>query len=480
MRLVHKLVLALVAGILIIHAVSALLRVRREVALFERDIARDEQVLGTAIAIAVERTWSESGERAALDLIEHTDIRKSHLTIRWIPPDSEDSPPELAAALKSGSPSSLFIRDAESVQTFTLVNLPDGSRGAISIAEATQDESDYVRGSVRATAIATLALIALSAVIAWSVATLFVGRPIRRLVEQAKRIGSGDLSARVPVLHADEVGALSLEMNRMAESLAQARDEVERETKLRLAAVAQLRHADRLTTVGTLAAGIAHELGTPINVITGYAQLVLEDPKATPAHESARIISQQADRITSIVRQLLDFARRGEPDAAAPEETPSCDVPTVARDTLAMLEATARKAAVTLRLDAAEPSEAALQAGELQQVLTNLAMNAVHAMPDGGKLSIEIHRRDAVRPGHSDRRAWVQVAVSDTGLGMPPETMDRVFEPFFTTKEVGKGTGLGLAVAWGIVCDRGGWIDVDSAPGKGTRFTLWLPQTPER
>jgi signal transduction histidine kinase len=485
MKLVHKLVLALVAGILVIHAVSAIFRVRREVALLEGDIARDEQVLGLAMAIAVERTWSESGERAALDLIEHTDIRKSHLTIRWVPPHSgsigpEDAPPELVAALASGAPRTVLVRDEESVRTFTLVDLPDGGRGAIAITELTADESEYIRGSVHSAAIATLALIALSALIAWSVATLFVGRPIRRLVDQAKRIGAGDLSARVPVLHADEVGDLSAEMNRMAESLAQAREDIERETKLRLAAVAQLRHADRLTTVGTLAAGIAHELGTPINVITGYAQLVVEDPKAHPAHESARIIGQQADRITSIVRQLLDFARRGEPDATAPEETPSCDVPTVTRDTLAMLEATARKASVTLSLDATEPSEAALRAGELQQVLTNLAMNAVHAMPDGGQLSVEIRRRDAVRPGHSDRRAWVQVAVSDTGLGMPPETMDRVFEPFFTTKEVGKGTGLGLAVAWGIVCDRGGWIDVDSAPGKGTRFTLWLPQTPER
>lgn len=479
MKLVHKLALALCAGILLIHAASAWLRVEREIALLEGDIARDEQVLGIAMAIAVERTWSESGERAALDLIEHTDIRKSHLTIRWVPPSSADVPPALSAAFERGEPRTILTRDEEEVQTFTLVDLPSGQRGAIAITELTADESEYVRGSVHSAVIATLALIAVSGVIVWWVAAIFVGRPIQRLVEQARRIGAGDLSARVPVLHQDEVGELSAEMNRMADSLAEARERVERETKLRLAAVAQLRHADRLTTVGTLAAGIAHELGTPINVITGYTQLVLEDPNARTAHESARVIGQQADRITSIVRQLLDFARRGELDGEATDERPSCEVVRVARETLAMLEATARKVSVTLSLDAEGPHRASLRDGELQQVLTNLAMNAIHAMPDGGQLSVQVRGREAVRPGHSDTRRWIQIEVADSGLGMAPETLDRVFEPFFTTKEVGKGTGLGLAVAWGIVCDRGGWIDVDSELGKGTRFTLWLPETHE-
>jgi two-component system, NtrC family, sensor kinase len=479
MKLVHKLVLGLVAGILFIHAASAILRVQREVALLESDIARDERVLGIAMAIAVERTWSESGERAALDLIEHTDIRKSHLTIRWVPPDADGEPAELIAALERGEPRTVLLRDEDAVRTFTLVDVPDGGRGAIDITELTADESEYVRGSIRSAVVTTLALIVLSGLIAWWVAAIFVGRPIHRLVDQARRIGAGDLSARVPVLHTDEVGDLSAEMNRMADSLAEAREQAERETKLRLAAVAQLRHADRLTTVGTLAAGIAHELGTPINVITGYAQLVVEDAGAESAHESARIIGQQADRITSIVRQLLDFARRGELDGETPDEAPTCDVGRVARETLSMLEATARKASVTLSLDVEDTPLAALRDGELQQVLTNLTMNAIHAMPEGGHLSIQVRGREAVRPGQSDRRRWIQIEVADTGLGMPPETMDRVFEPFFTTKEVGKGTGLGLAVAWGIVCDRGGWIDVDSEPGKGTRFTLWLPETSE-
>ncbi len=479
MRLTRKLVLGLVLGILLVHSASAVVRVRREIRLLEGDIARDEQVLAHALGLAVERTWSESGERAALDLVEHANARESHIEIRWVSledPAGAGLPRRLVEAARAGKPREILDRTDDAIHTYAIVDLPDGRQGALLIVDRIADETDYIRGSARAAAIAAAVLIALCAAIAWGVGAFFIGRPIRALVDQARRIGGGDLSSHVHLQQNDEIGELSSEMNRMADSLVEARERAQTEASRRLDAVAQLRHADRLTTVGTLAAGIAHELGTPINVITGYGQLILEDPAAKAGHDHAAVIVDQAGRITAIVRQLLDFARRGEVSSEA-NGPPSCDCAEVLRSTMGLLDAIFRSASVDLEMTADEPLPAAIAPGELQQVLTNLAMNAVQAMPDGGVLRIVADTAARGAAGAAPA-PHVRITVEDHGCGIPAELLERVFEPFFTTKDVGRGTGLGLAVAWGIMNDRHGCIEVESEAGRGTKFTVWIPSSP--
>ena len=206
--------------------------------------------------------------------------------------------------------------------------------------------------------------------------------------------------------------------------------------------------------------------------LAGYAQLVGDDAgPGTPTSEHAAIIGAQVKRVTAIVRQLLDFSR---PQAArkAPQELGA-----VVRQAVSMLESIAQKRRVEIRLDVSEPVEVSGDAGQLQQVVANLVVNAIHASQADGAIDVVVGRRHAAPPGEvgGAAGAYACVDVVDRGTGIPPDALTRIFEPFFTTKDVGEGTGLGLSVAHGIIKEHGGWISVDSEVGRGSRFSFFLP-----
>ncbi len=242
------------------------------------------------------------------------------------------------------------------------------------------------------------------------------------------------------------------------------------EAEAKLQALDQVRHQDRLATVGRLAAGIAHELGTPLNVVSGRAKMIEGDERAL---RNAQIIGEQADRMAQIVRQLLDFARRKEPLRA------SADLRQLTHQTIELLTPIARKNQVRLRIEAADnfPQLVRLDSLAVQQALSNLMVNGIQAMPNGGDLVVRLSREHSAPPDAADRRprAFACIRVSDTGKGIPPDALTRVFEPFFSTKEVGEGTGLGLTVVHGIVADHGGFVTVDSEVGRGTTFGMFIP-----
>jgi signal transduction histidine kinase len=182
---------------------------------------------------------------------------------------------------------------------------------------------------------------------------------------------------------------------------------------------------------------------------------------------------EQAERMTRIVRQLLDFARRGV------GEKRSTDVTALIGQTATLLEALAAKRGVALRCVASErPVRAAVDAAQIQQALTNLVVNAVHASASGGEVTLRACVREETPEGRRERwrGPWAVLEVRDRGAGIPADHLPEIFDPFFTTKPVGEGTGLGLAVAHGIVEEHGGWIDVDSEPARGSCFRIWLPQ----
>jgi signal transduction histidine kinase len=259
----------------------------------------------------------------------------------------------------------------------------------------------------------------------------------------------------------------------MCEQLSLAREAVRKETEARIATLEQLRHSERLATIGQLAAGMAHELGTPLNVVTGRAKLMAsEDLKKEEIIENSRIIREQVDRMTRIMRQLLDFARR---QTARRHPT---DIRKVAGQVLDMLDATAHKNRVTLAFVQNDNAfMIAIDQAQIQQVLTNLVMNGIQAMPNGGRLELGLSVERALRSDRerSEEKNCLAIRVRDEGAGISEENKKRIFEPFFTTKEVGKGTGLGLSIAHGIVEEHGGWIEVESELGKGSCFTVYLP-----
>jgi len=238
-------------------------------------------------------------------------------------------------------------------------------------------------------------------------------------------------------------------------------------------ATEQLRHADRLTTVGKLASGLAHELGTPLNVVRGRAKLIVDgEVEGQDVAESARIVVEQAERMTALIRQLLDFAR------PRPLHKAPVNLTRLAHRVCELVATIARKAEVTLvPLDDAELFGEA-DDGQLTQVVTNLVVNALQATSVGGTVRIRTKPVQQPAPPYveSTETSWSAIEVADTGKGIDEESRARVFEPFYTTKEVGEGTGLGLSVSWGIVREHGGWIDVSSTPGQGSTFTVYLPR----
>lgn len=223
--------------------------------------------------------------------------------------------------------------------------------------------------------------------------------------------------------------------------------------------------ADRLSSVGLLAAGVAHEVNTPLAVISTYSQM-LADRFGTGSDEAKLLgkMTEQTFRASEIVNSLLDFSR------TSGVEMTRCDLNRAISDTLELISPQLRKARVRLELHLDASAIIRANRGKLQQVLLNLFLNARDAMPDGGALSITTRMT-----AEATSEARAQVLVSDTGTGIEPELQRRIFDPFFTTKDSRSGTGLGLAVSYGIVQEHSGTISVQSAPGAGTTFTLEFP-----
>ncbi len=227
----------------------------------------------------------------------------------------------------------------------------------------------------------------------------------------------------------------------------------------------RLLQAAKLAAVGEMAAGIAHELNNPLTTVTGFSELILEEiPSDAPHREDLELVLREALRARGVVRRLLDFARQGERTRA------KADINQILEDVLALTNHLIHTSGVRLDLSC-EPELpwVSVDSNQMKQVFLNLIHNALQAMPTGGVLEISTAARN-----QADRR-WVVVAVRDSGEGILLDNQERIFEPFFTTKGTAGGTGLGLSVTYGIVTDHGGTIEVDSQPGSGSTFAVWLP-----
>ncbi len=229
----------------------------------------------------------------------------------------------------------------------------------------------------------------------------------------------------------------------------------------RIALEQQLQQTEKLSSIGLLAAGVAHEVNTPLTGISSYAQMLLQQvPESDPRHLLLQKIHRQTSRASSIVNNLLNFARVSD------LRFTEIELPRVLDDTLQLLEAQLRNTNIEVVRHYAEYLPLALgNAPKLQQVFMNLILNARDAMPQGGRLEISVA---------ADEHAAI-ITFRDNGVGISPENLNKIYDPFFTTKQIGQGTGLGLAVSFGIVQDHGGHIQVESQPGQGTVFFLSIP-----
>jgi two-component system NtrC family sensor kinase len=303
-------------------------------------------------------------------------------------------------------------------------------------------------------------------------------RPVRALSQATRRLAAGDLEHVIELESDDELGRLAASFNTMTRELQRAQGElqalmqslerqVDDRTRALRDAQAALVQSEKMSSLGKLAASIAHEINNPLAGILTISKLLLRTLEAGPPGErdvpgfqrQLRLVERETERCTTIVRNLLAFARQrplsnAEIDACAPLEEALG---------LAGHQAKMQNVVVERRLPGPLPVEGDF--GQLRQACLNLVINAIEAMPAGGTLTASAR---ALEDG------GVELEVTDTGQGIPPEILPRVLDPFFTTKE--KGTGLGLSVVYGIVRRHGGRLDVASTPGQGTQVRLRLPR----
>lgn len=376
------------------------------------------------------------------------------------PSDTLESWAPVMSGTRYGGDEELFFSD-------TLFQDRERSIGFVSVVLDKKILNDSLRRLLVNSCLITLVFLAGAVVIVYFVVK-GVTKPLDRLTEKVRMMGSGAHLDKVPVETADEIGKLAAAFNSMAESL-QNREAEKGHLEQ------QLRQAHKMEAIGTLAGGVAHDFNNILSTIEGYA-LLLQDhiKKKSPVRTYVDQIVAAADRAADLTRRLLAFSRNQviNPSAISINET----IGNI-RELLARLVGEH----IEFRINLAK-EDLVVMADELQieQTVINLVSNARDAMPNGGLLEIstamveitelptETHR--ALRPG-----TYALVSVSDSGVGIDPSTRERIFDPFFSTKEIGKGTGLGLSMVYGIIKQHNGFIEVDCGAGKRTTFSIFLP-----
>ena len=494
MRLALKLVLVFMLVNIALAGVCGYLAMRDETDVFREEVQEEAVEVDAVMAPVVAEAWKSVGDKGMSDSVRRLFGQNPQpLRVRWVwfePADEPDARPEVEglAAVVIAKHELVDMSKADGSGYLVIywpVEIGSKHKGGLEFAHSVADLTANKRTILVRTEWLIGGMALISVLLAIALGIRFVGRPLDQLIAKARRISEGDFEGPVHIRSRDELSELAENLNSMCANLGESQRKLREETAARIAAIEKLRHADRLKTVGRLASGIAHELGTPLNVVAGRAGLIGSgklDPQQVT--ESAAAIRLETDKMTRIIRQLLDFAR-----SSTPHKQPA-DLRSVVRQTIDMLESIAEKRKVRLNFPpGAEPAVAGVDAGQIQQVLTNLTMNAIEAMPQGGQVEFRIERRKCHRPkitseGVIDRAIDVggelpveffAIEVRDEGVGIAEEHIPQLFEPFFTTKEVGAGTGLGLSIAYGIVQEHGGWIDVTSLVGKGSCFTVFLP-----
>jgi signal transduction histidine kinase len=304
----------------------------------------------------------------------------------------------------------------------------------------------------------SLRVVAISALIVNLIVMIWVAieltrqilRPLGRALGYTERIARGDFSLITPKRkYRDEFSNLAIAINRMILELRRNQE--------------QLLQSRKMAAIGTLTSGIAHELNNPLNNISITAEALLEAYDDYSSEQVRKMLSDiftQTERASGTVRNLLDFTR------AEHSRLEAVDVPELIRASLRLVDNELSLNNIETQAELADGLPRARgQFRNLQQVFLNLFLNAIQAMSQGGRLSVR---------ARADNGKHIKVEVADTGCGIPKDSIDRIFEPFFTTKPLGEGTGLGLAVSYGIIQKIGGRIEVESEEGKGTTFSVFL------
>lgn len=481
MRLAAKLVLLFLFGLLLIVAVFSYLTIRQD-QLAQAEHQRFAAELVKSLEPAIEKAIQEN-HASEIPMPLQRSARMRRVTLRWVElsptGDARRQPAPLDMIIAQQELTTVRMPDRSGEQfVYTYVPFttrgPDGTKaGKVEVATPDTGSDVRFRNSLISSLAALLGVATLSSLVILVGGVRMVGKPLNELIDKVHRVGEGDFSGPVELDSNDELGRLGSALNEMCDQLVQQRSDLEQETNSRIETVEQLRHAERLNSVGRMAAGIAHEIGTPLNVVTGRAELIASGKLNSDAtRESALAIQSEAQRITKIVRELLDFARQSTPQRF------NQNLNDLVKVTFDLMEPLAGKHHTSLTLDLPDQQlDSNIDAGQIQQVLTNLVINAIQSTGENGHVVVSLANTQASPPDQPAQspQAVRRITISDDGEGIADEERAHIFEPFYTTKDVGEGTGLGLSISHGIIQEHDGWIDVQSRPGQGSTFSVFLP-----
>jgi signal transduction histidine kinase len=466
MKVVSKLALVFFVASCLCLAGFAYADARREVADLRASVAVDMRAFGEGLREGMLAGRAAHGDEGAASIIRAASGKRGDVEVTWTA--GSDAFASAASAAERASV------DDDVMSVAIPVDAGAGTVGAIVLRRQVLDEGDVSRAALAEELAFAAALAAVLGALVVVLGGAVIGRPLQRVVADAQRIGGGDLSHRFASrsrARGDEIGQLESALDVMCDRLAAARDQVEKESAARVETLEQLRHLDRLRTVGTLASSLAHELGTPLNVLLLRGQaLAAGEIEAGELAPTGEIVTAQVEKMRKIVQQILAFARR------APSTTGVVRLGDVARRVADLLRALARKGKAELVVQVDDDAAVAGESVQLEQAVTNLVVNGLHAMPDGGAIRLRVGIAEGARRSAATtpvRAAFIEV--TDEGAGIDRDQLARIFEPFYTSRPSGEGTGLGLPVSRGIAEDHGGWISATSEPNRGSTFTMFIP-----
>ena len=477
MKLAAKIIFVAIISVIAVLMVSNYFTTKMAFTRIESDHQKYAERMTSEMDDAIIDAWKQGGMKAVAETLSS---RPNQQAIRWVwfeQSVSQSTTPTATAdfsqvVIRNQTASFITTGDDGSRQlnTYRFVDLGEARPGGLEFAMPLDQHDENIQFDFFETLISVSAMALVSIFVVLFAGVRMIAKPLKKLTNATERIGNGDFSSRVKLPSTDELGQLANSINNMSEQLEIQQDEIKNETNQKMSALKQLRHADRLKTVGRMAAGIAHQIGTPLSVVSGRAGLIAEGKlNHEKLHLNAVTIQKETEKISAMIRQLLNFARQ------MPMQKNHFDLNEVLSQTYDLLKPLAEKQKIDVKISlAAMPANSVIDAVQIQQVLTNVIMNAIHSMPDGGTLELGVTSHQTAFKSSTLENYW-GISIADQGCGISDNDLESIFEPFFTTKDIGEGTGLGLSIAHNIIIEHYGWIDVESDVGKGSRFQIFLP-----
>jgi signal transduction histidine kinase len=496
MRIATKLTLFLLLAVSAVMAGFAYVRARQEQQRLIAELQQEVQVLSGSIRLTVEHALRDRrpqdiqelltemvADQNRVDRIRIFDHTLTETGSAASPVASARLVPraDLEHVLKNGRTLVRYLDDPRPPTIYVILPLKTRRGTIIGVLEVVHVASRVQRQIKEANRDLILRMSVLSltvALVIWLTVRISIRRPVGQLVRTALAIGHGDLGRRLTLRRRDEIGLLASALNRMADRLQKAQIRSVAEAEARLALERQVQQAQKLAAVGRLASEVAHEIGTPLNIVSGRAEIIQKGlPADHPLSRHLATILRQTERVSEIIHHLLEYARPRRPAIG-----PVAVGPILVR-TVELLEPQARQRRVHVEAGISDGLPPILaDPDQVQQVFLNLMTNALDATPRGGRVRVAASQgnpenndvRPRIQRGHLEE-PFLTLVVADTGRGMPRDRLEQIFEPFFSTKERHGGTGLGLAIVEDIVRAHRAAIEVQSAEGAGTTILLRWP-----